>query len=56
MNTAFPVSWVTLRTGTLEPVCGRCGRAEDAPRLPISIAAFVKWVGYVTELHAECKE
>jgi len=47
--------WIIIEGSPGEAVCRRCGERE-APRLPMSIDAFVKWLEYFGKKHSLCKE
>jgi len=49
------VNWVTMGPEPYLATCVRCGGHIDKPKLPLPVAAFVKYSEYAIELHRHCE-
>ncbi len=48
--------WVTLGPEPYMATCGRCGRTEPKPELPLSMEAFGAYLTFVALKHRDCVE
>jgi len=48
--------WLFLGPEPYYATCGRCGKQEPMPELPVPVTAFIKFSEYVIERHRLCKE
>ena len=50
------VSWVVVGPEPYFATCKRCGATISKPSLPWWIDAFLSYMQYASDLHANCKE
>lgn len=49
-------SWVTMGPAPHFATCQRCGRHEQAPEMPLPVAAFTAYLRYLMAKHRDCQE